>query len=371
MNNRENIVNLSEQESLFQRLQRANEEENLTLFVGAGVSKTVLGSKTKLWQDLVKEMQGILKSHETDPLCLAQMLFEQYPEKYHDITRNSIDSTGRISDVHKLIAKLKPRTIITTNWDCLLEKALELSWYDTITCDEELLKSQRARKLIKMHGDFARGDDRFVFKEDDYLNYSKNYPLIEAFVKNAIVTTNVLFIGYSYSDINLKIIMTWLKQNRKQKDRPLHVIAQYEPNDIQKKYFQNWGIETYLCDDTHCPEGTSNLSDDEKHRSYRLYNFLRAISVINKDNVYDIESIWGTYKLYESLHAIPFKLINDCFPNAEIACNRGDNLILTLPPSMDKHVLYVQIKQYVSHSPEHRRLPGTHTWWSCRRRTRY
>ena len=141
MNNLENIVNLSEQESLFQRLQRANEEENLTLFVGAGVSKTVLGSKTKLWQDLVKEMQGILKSHETDPLFLAQMLFEQYPEKYHDITRNSIDSTGRISDVHKLIAKLKPRTIITTNWDCLLEKALELSWYDTITCDEELLKS--------------------------------------------------------------------------------------------------------------------------------------------------------------------------------------------------------------------------------------
>ena len=93
-------------------------------------------------------MQDILKSCETDPLCLAQMLFEQYPEKYNDITRNSIDCTERISDVHKLIAKLKPHTIITTNWDCLLEKALELSWYDTITCDEELLKSQRDRKLI-------------------------------------------------------------------------------------------------------------------------------------------------------------------------------------------------------------------------------
>lgn len=98
------MVNLTEQKCLLQRLRQANEEESLTLFVGAGVSKTVPGSKAKLWSDLVKEMQDILKSCETDPLCLAQMLFEQYPEKYNDITRNSIDCTERISDVHKGIS---------------------------------------------------------------------------------------------------------------------------------------------------------------------------------------------------------------------------------------------------------------------------
>ena len=344
------MVNLTEQKCLLQRLRQANEEESLTLFVGAGVSKTVPGSKAKLWSDLVKEMQDILKSCETDPLCLAQMLFEQYPEKYNDITRNSIDCTERISDVHKLIAKLKPHTIITTNWDCLLEKALELSWYDTITCDEELLKSQRDRKLIKMHGDFARRDGRFVFKEDDYLNYSKNYPLIETFVKNALVTTNVLFIGYSYNDINLKMTMTWLKQNRKLKDRPLHVIAQYEPNYIQKKYFQNWGFETYLCDDTHCPEGTSNLSDDKKHRSYRLYNFLHDISLPGRNNIYNAEGIWEAYKLYATLHAVPFKLITDYLPAAKIACDRNGNPILILCPTKDtsQQELYTQIQQYVN-----------------------
>lgn len=343
------MVNLTEQKCLLQRLQQANAEDNLTLFVGAGVSKTVPGSKAKLWSDLVKEMQDTLKTQETDPLYLAQMLSEQYPEKYNDITRNSIDSTGRISDIHKLIARLKPRTIITTNWDCLLEKALELSWYDTITCDEELLKSQRDRKLIKMHGDFARGDDRFVFKEDDYLNYSKNYPLIETFVKNAIATTNVLFIGYSYNDINFKMIMTWLKQNRKQKGQPLHVIAQYEQNDIQKKYFKNWGIETYLCDDTRCPEGASNLSDDEMHRSYRLYNFLHNIFLPDKDTVYDIVSIWEAYKLYKALHSIPFKLITDFLPSAKIACNRRGNPILTLCSTEDSfsQELFTKVQQYV------------------------
>ena len=78
------MVNLTEQKCLLQRLQQANAEDNLTLFVGAGVSKTVPGSKAKLWSDLVKEMQDTLKTQETDPLYLAQMLSEQYPEKYNN-----------------------------------------------------------------------------------------------------------------------------------------------------------------------------------------------------------------------------------------------------------------------------------------------
>lgn len=342
--------NTFKQDKILQGLKQAYEEDTLTLFVGAGVSKTVFGTNAKLWPDLVKKMQVLLKSDETDPLRLAQMLSKKDYKKYMELAKKAIDSQGNISSVHQLIAKLKPRIVITTNWDCLLEKVLIFPWYDTITCDEDLLQSRQSHKLIKMHGDFAGDGKKFVFKEDDYLNYSYNYPLIETFIKNTLVTTNVLFIGYSYSDINLKMIMSWLKQNRKQKqgEYPLHVIAQFKAIGIQTKYYLNWGIKTYICRDMHKPADTLNLLDDKKHYSYRLYNFLNEI--YSEKNSSDIYSLWQSYKLFITLPAVHFKFITNFLPKSEIVCYRASDPILNIFSDQRypfNQTLYEQLEQYV------------------------
>lgn len=112
---------------MFRKICNAYEEDNLIFFIGAGVSKTVRGSSAKLWNDLTYEKKRLLGTSESDPLVLAQLLYLKSPEEYVRITKSAIDNR-KISEVHRLIAKLHPKNIITTNWDCLLEKALEFSF---------------------------------------------------------------------------------------------------------------------------------------------------------------------------------------------------------------------------------------------------
>ena len=50
-----------------------------------------------------------------------------------------------------------------------------------------------------------------MLKEEDYLNYSENFKLIETLVKSIFSTNTVVFIGYSLNDYNIKLILNWTK----------------------------------------------------------------------------------------------------------------------------------------------------------------
>ena len=47
---------------------------------------------------------------------------------------------------------------------------------------------------MKLHGDLI--NKNFVLKEEDYLNYSDNFKLIETLAKSIFSTNTVVFIGY-------------------------------------------------------------------------------------------------------------------------------------------------------------------------------
>ncbi len=325
------------QENLLKRLIKAHNEENLTLFIGAGISRCVIDSKAMLWSEAVARMQEKLNIQENDPLRLAQLFYQQFPEEYNEFVHSMIDSTAQPSAVHMMIAQLHPKIIITTNWDCLIEKSVvnSLLFYDIITCDEELLLSKSPYKIIKMHGDFARNDERFVFKEDDYLNYSQNYPLIETFIKNVLITSNILFLGYSYSDINIKMIMTWLKQNKKTANLPLYVMTEFTENQSQIKYLQNWGLETYICKNTTDKSKSLYLPKDEKNRAQKIYTLLECI-YFGMSNLNDIlGSILNKIEPYKNLSALPFSLITSLIKGSNIKCDEFGNPILNIMHAPD------------------------------------
>jgi hypothetical protein len=194
---------------------------------------------------------------------------------------------------------LNLKNIITTNWDCLLEKSAlqNLNLLDVIASDQDLAKSSIPRKIIKMHGDFEHHN--IVFKEDDYLNYEFNFPLISNFVKGVLSTNAILFLGYSYNDIDLKLIMMWLRNNAKTR-QPMYLVTFYE-NRSQIKYLENQGIKVVIL-----PE-INELFDRLDELSSKVAWFLKDILNFNENNS---KSNIATFYVYNKLkHLEDYKYI--------------------------------------------------------------
>ncbi|MBO2633251.1 SIR2 family protein [Shewanella algae] len=256
-------------------LHHAMNEQRLCVFVGAGVSKSseTEGIKLPSWEDLIKSFQVELElPNEQDYLKLAQLYYLQFGEfLYYKKLKSFFNLESSPSFVHQLILKLNPQHIITTNWDCLLEKSISqnLDLFDVIVSDEDLSKSSLPRKLVKMHGDFEHHN--IVFKEDDYLNYENNYPLISNYIKGILSTNAVLFMGYSYNDIDLKLIMRWLRNHAKSR-QPMYLLV-FNENKSQIRYLENQGIHVVVL-----PEIKRNLERLDSYSS-RVADFL--LNVLN------------------------------------------------------------------------------------------
>ena len=261
-------------------IKQANEEDRLAVFVGAGVSKSSDTDYVRLpsWGDLIKELKSDLAiTEELDYLKLAQLHFLEFGEqKYAQTLRKYFPEDIVPSSLHSTILKVNPHVIFTTNWDCIIENAIEQEGYlyDTICSDKDLVKSTSQNKFIKIHGDFK--NHNIVFKEDDYLNYSRDFPLIENYIKSVFSTHTVLFIGYSYNDINLKHIMKWI-QSHSSSVPPIYLVN-FKTDKPQESYLKNHGVTTLVVDnESYSIDGVHHL--DEK--SALTQSFLT--SIINDD----------------------------------------------------------------------------------------
>lgn len=223
----------------------AQENDNLTVFIGAGFSKFSETATIKFpsWGELMIALKNDLNTQETDFLKIAQLYYLEFGEyKLYQKLREFVPLHAEPSDLHlQVFQLLKPKYVITTNWDNLLEKTVSNNglFYDVIKTEADLIKSNLPKKLIKVHGSFDTHN--IVFKEDDYLNYSINNPIFDNFLKHILSTTTVLFLGYSYSDSNLKQIIKWIEKNSEVS--PPRFLLQKENYSSQRKYLKNHGIK--------------------------------------------------------------------------------------------------------------------------------
>lgn len=223
----------------------AQENDSLTVFVGAGFSKFSETDTIKFpsWEELIGTLKSELNTSETDYLKVAQLYYLEFGEyKLYQKLREFIPLHATPSNFHiKLFKILQPKYVITTNWDNLLEKTISENGliYDVVKTESDLVKSILPNKLIKIHGDFE--SHNIIFKEDDYLKYSINNPLFDNFLKHILSTTTVLFLGYSYNDSDLKQITKWIEKNSK--ISPPRFLLNTKIESSQKKYLENHGVK--------------------------------------------------------------------------------------------------------------------------------
>lgn len=225
-------------------LKRAIAERKLVVFAGSGVS---FDSGVPTWSGLITALRSEIDidENENDFLRVAQMYYNDRQQKdYIDKIREALKYKKlRFNEIHEAIFDLNPEHIITTNFDDLFEQVIKSKAYpfSVIKKDSEFPYGKNTNLLVKIHGDLDEAN--LVFKEDDYLEYANNHPLIESFIKGIFSNKVVLFIGYSFSDINLKTILHSVR-NILGKDFQSAYMLSIEENfhDSKRQYLKNKGI---------------------------------------------------------------------------------------------------------------------------------
>lgn len=225
-------------------IQEASRQGKLVVFVGAGVSNN---SGVPTWGTLIKALKDEL-SHstqkETDDLKIAQIYKDSRGYKEYLEIIKKVLKEGKIAynPIHQSILRLSPVHIITTNYDDLMEQAIIANYnqYDIITKDSDLPYYHYPNKLVKMHGDFRTGN--IVLSEEDYYNYSSNFPLIRAFVTSLFTTNTVLFVGFSFDDLNLKIILNGIKTVLNKDMQRVYFLTDEIVDKDMSDYYSNKGI---------------------------------------------------------------------------------------------------------------------------------
>lgn len=177
-------------EKELQRILTASQNNALTFFVGAGVS-ALSGAPT--WKRLIHAISDRLGQARKDEyssdeyLQIPQMFYYslgENKEEYYTFVKAQLHSSPMLPNViHREMLNLNPVSFITTNYDTLLEDAAVqyCQSFKVVSRDEDVPTIFGDRFILKLHGDFKHNN--FVLKEEDYLNYSDNFKLIETLVK--------------------------------------------------------------------------------------------------------------------------------------------------------------------------------------------
>lgn len=276
------------------RIQDASRNGRLVLFVGAGVSKN---SGVPMWGELIEKMKSELPEsvrNEKDDLKLAQLYKDSRGEKeYLEMVMDTLCHNKVIpNSIHKELLALAPAHIITTNYDDLIEQEIrnEYKQFAIVRSDKDMPNMTYPNALIKMHGDYTIGN--IVLAENDYYNYPKTFALTRAFVQSLFASKLIVFVGFSFADINLKMILNDVKNILEERMQPVYMLSLNKPDNVTQKYFESKGINIVYLEDSEVAE-LFPLKDNTKFKiqdpyGIKLYKYLKIIGQYDFDATDDL-----------------------------------------------------------------------------------
>ena len=117
---------------------------------------------------------------------------------------------------HEFLSNGIFKTIITTNWDKLIEKAFHNSSLPVnIICDDKSVPSydtNKAYQVIKIHGTIE-SIDTLVYNSLHYNNFWERRKVLESLLLTLFSTKHILFLGYGFGDLNIDMLFDKLHNN--------------------------------------------------------------------------------------------------------------------------------------------------------------
>jgi transcriptional regulator CtsR len=319
-------------------IRNAIDTNKLVVFAGAGIS---VDAGIPNWETLIDELKSeiAIPPNEEDYLRIAQMYYNERQQKeYIDKVRAVFKHKKvKFNEIHDWIFKLKPEHILTTNYDELLEQVIkkESLPFSVVSKDKEFPYALNTNLLVKVHGDL--NDTDIVLKEDDYLDYSLNHPLIESFLKSVFASKIILFVGYGFSDINLKMIVQTVRNILGKNFQNAYLLSVEEKlHPTQREYLKNKGINIINYFDALNDEGANYITDylngknalneilfeigeDLSEKGQNLLNFLVFLSTYDKFNEpltekNIIDQIYLSLNRFSEFRTLPPDFIANLYP---------------------------------------------------------
>jgi SIR2-like domain len=275
-------------------LARMLSEQRVIPFLGAGFSASQgLPGWEKLLADVANEVQSeaddipklsyrqIAEACGNDNLQVAEYLYLRAGNSIgpirHVMTKSlqgGIDPMD--SSAHVELANLGATQVYTTNFDDLIEdtyRALALP-VEVIGLPRHLAQSHHGRtQVVKYHGDL-RHDPTLVLTESQYYARLDFESPMDLKFRSDLLGRAVLFMGYSFRDINIRVIWFKLMEMMKDvplKDRPPSYIVRLAPNPVLDALYEAVGLRTIIID----PEEEAK---NDAQRVSLLDEFMLALS---------------------------------------------------------------------------------------------
>jgi hypothetical protein len=256
-------------------LKRLYQEGRILPFIGAGASMGVswfnsegLPLRGPSWRELVDQAARMLEFEEPDLLRLRgsdlQILEYFFAKKgsfaqltnWLNLSMQPQDSSLRQSALHEAITKLDLCPVVyTTNYDDFLERAFRLAGRPVriVAAEREMGRSGRANEVevVKFHGDFNH-PEAMVLSERHYEERLSLKSALDLKLRSDILGRAVLFIGYSFSDLNVAYLFRLVNDEFGR----LHgsfsgkraYIVMSNPSDFEIQLFHNRNIEVIASD---------------------------------------------------------------------------------------------------------------------------
>lgn len=267
---------LSELKDLYKR-------ESLIPFIGAGFS---IPLELPDWSDLIGRL-GESLGYEKE-LFLELGSFSQLAEfacKYKKrewnefllkVTSgfNSTDSEQKRKESiqHKALGELNFKTIYTTNYDLHIEGAIKDARKKpfSISTYEDFLSSRNTNydcEVLKFHGTLQE-QDSIILTESQYFERMELEDAIDQKLRADVLRNSFLFIGYSFSDPNIRYIFYKLHKLREQiskaQEESYSYITTFGMNEIQAKLLKQWNIKVIELDPKNREQSITDLLNSLK-----------------------------------------------------------------------------------------------------------
>jgi SIR2-like protein len=254
------------------RVIEAARQRRLIPLIGAGVSRQA-GSDFPTWPTLLERFRlDALKNNYIDEqeaeemnslldrgqyLMVAEALRTSFPlDEYETILESIFDPTNvRPAEIHRMLFKLRPPLIMTTNYDTLLEDAYAMEYQQAATVytyrdapvvQRHLQMSRIMHRpvIFKIHGSIDEPAE-IILSERDYRKLLYQNPGYRSVLSAIFITHVVVTLGFSFKDRELLLLLESLRDSLKHRSSPDFVfLPSQEVGSVEaKRLREDFGIQ--------------------------------------------------------------------------------------------------------------------------------